>query len=163
MMAELRQRQPRILDHGFLKFTRTLPCCVCGTIGMSQAAHIRMGNVSLKKLPAGLREKPSDIWSVPLCGPRLGIYPAVIGCHAEQHSGSERDFWEKSGMDPFVIAAWNCARYRSSKPPVAADKPKASRARKPKVRSKPLGRVPMGRPRAKIANRPFPKTKRKFR
>jgi hypothetical protein len=158
-MTELRQRQPRIVEPGFLKFTRTLPCCVCGTTGMSQAAHIRMGNVSLKKLPAGMREKPDDIWSVPLCGPRLGIYPAVIGCHAEQHSGAERDYWERSGMDPFVIAAWNYARYRSSKPAVAAGEPAKARPRKPKFRIKPLGRAPVGRPRAKIAKRaePWPK------
>jgi hypothetical protein len=162
-MTELRQRRPRILDPGFLKFTRTLPCCVCGTIGMSQAAHIRMGNVSLKKLPAGMREKPDDIWCVPLCGPHLGIYPAVIGCHAEQHAMNERDFWERSGMDPFVIAAWNYARYSSSKPAVAAGKPKTARPRKIKFRFQSLGLAPVSRSRAKIASRQFPKTKRKFR
>ena len=155
-MTELRQRNLRIRDPGFLAFTRTLPCCVCGTIGMSQAAHIRMANASLKKLPTGMREKPSDIWAVPLCGPRLGRYPAVIGCHAEQHGMNERDFWDRAGMDPFVIAAWNYARYRSSKPAGAADAPKQSRPRKPKEAAKPRHEP---RQRAKIAKRvnPWPK------
>jgi hypothetical protein len=144
-MTELRQRQPRQEDAGFLKFTRTLPCCVCGTIGMSQAAHIRMANASLKKPPSGMQEKPDDIWCVALCGPRLGVYPAVIGCHAEQHAMNERDFWDRAGMDPFVIAAWNYARYRSSKPAEPVREPAVSKSRKTRSRIKPLGRAPVGR------------------
>jgi hypothetical protein len=160
-LTELRQRQPRILDPGFLAFTKTLPCCVCGTIGMSQAAHIRMANASLKKLPTGMREKPSDMWCTPLCGPRLGRYPAVIGCHAEQHAMNERDFWDRAGMDPFVIAAWNYARYRSSKPAEATDAPKQSRPRKPKKAAKPHRKRPQ-EPKKRIPSRSFPKG-RKFR
>jgi hypothetical protein len=109
-----------------------------------------MANTSLKKLPSGMAEKPDDIWTVPLCGPRLGRYPAVIGCHAEQHAMNERDFWDRSGMDPFVIAAWNFAKYRSSKPQEAADAPKQSRPRKPKEVAKPRQKP---RLRAKIAKR----------
>ena len=160
-MTELRQRSPRIKDPGFLEFTRTLPCCVCGTIGMSQAAHIRMANASLKKLPSGMQEKPDDIWCVPLCGPRLGRFPAVIGCHAEQHAMNERDFWDRSGFDPFVIAAWNYAKYQSSKPQKAAGERSASRPRKPKEAAKSRHEP---RQRTKIAKRanPWPKG-RKFR
>jgi hypothetical protein len=158
-MTELRQRSPRILDPGFLAFTRTLPCCVCGTIGMSQAAHLRMANDSLKKPPTGMREKPSDMFAVPLCGPRLGTFPAVIGCHAEQHTMNERSLWDRAGMDPFVIAAWNYARYRSSRPAEPAGKPAASKPRKPKASAKLHGRP---RQRAKIAKRSNPWPKRKF-
>jgi hypothetical protein len=160
-MSELRQRQPRQEDPGFLEFTRTLPCCVCGTIGLSQAAHIRMANASLKKPLSGMQEKPDDIWCVALCGPRLGRFPAVIGCHAEQHAMNERDFWDRAGMDPFVIAAWNFARYRSSKPAEVADATKHYKPRKPKTRAKPHHEPCQ---RAKIAKRvnPWPKG-RKFR
>jgi hypothetical protein len=107
-----------------------------------------------------MREKPSDMWCTPLCGPRLGRYPAVIGCHAEQHATNERDFWDRAGMDPFVIAAWNYARYRSNKPQEATDVPKQSRPRKPKEAAKPRHEP---RQRAKIAKRanPWPKN-RKF-
>jgi hypothetical protein len=155
-MTELRQRQPRQEDAGFLKFTRTLPCCVCGTIGMSQAAHIRMANASLKKPPSGMQEKPDDIWCVPLCGPRLGRFPTVIGCHAEQHAMNERDFWDRSGFDPFVIAAWNYASYRVGKPQETRS---ASQPRKPKIRAKVAARPrqPRRGPKAKIPSRPFPK------
>ena len=154
-MTELRQRSPRILDPGFLAFTRTLPCCVCGTIGMSQAAHLRMANHSLGKPPTGMREKPSDMFAVPLCGPRLGAFPAVIGCHAEQHSMNERDFWDRAGMDPFVIAAWNYTRYRAAEP---AGKPSVPKPRKANTATK----APQ-RPRGgyRWAKKPFPKG-RKF-
>lgn len=69
---------------------------------------------------------------------------------------NERDFWDRSGMDPFVIAAWNYARYRSSKPAEAADAPKQPRPRKSKEDAKSRHEP---RQRAKIAKRvnPWPK------
>jgi hypothetical protein len=127
---------------------------------MSQAAHIRMANHSLGKLPTGMREKPSDMWSVPLCGPKLGQFPAVIGCHAEQHDMNERDFWDRAGMDPFVISAWNYAKYRSTKPAEPAGEPTSSKPRKAKTKPKANRNPPGG---YRWASKPFPKTKRKFR
>lgn len=156
-MTELRQRRPRVHEPQFLAFTRNLPCCVCGWPNPSQAAHIRMANLELNKTAAGGQEKPDDMWCVPLCGPILGAYPAVIGCHAEQHTMNERDFWERAGLDPFAIAAWNYAAYRST---AARGEPSARKPRKPKVPRKAPQRP---RRKAKIASRPFPKTKRGFR
>ena len=152
-MTELRQRSPRILDPGFLTFTRKLPCCVCGSIGRSQAAHIRFGNVSLGKRDTGSREKPDDKWCVSLCGPILGAFPPMIGCHAEQHSMNEIEFWRKVCLDPFVIAAWNHTRYLASKPAGGAAIPQSH---KPKAHTKPNHEP---RQRAKIAKRvnPWPK------
>ena len=160
-MTELRQRQPRIKDPGFLEFTRNLPCCVCGAVGRSQAAHIRMANVSLGKEAAGGAQKPDDRWATPLCGPILGAFPPARGCHAEQHDGNEREFWRRACLDPFVIAAWNFARYRAGKP---EESPAAARPRKPKARAKMHGRqrAPRHGPKKRIPSRPFPKGKRKF-
>ena len=145
-MTELRQRQPRILDPGFIRFTQKLACCVCKEVGRSQAAHIRMANDELKKPPAGMQEKPSDMFCVPLCGPRLGAYPAVIGCHAIQHSMNERDFWDIRGIDPFMVASWNYTVYSAQKKPVVQGE------RKTKKRAS-----------RKLPSRPFSKQKRKFR
>ena len=123
---------------------------------MSQAAHLRMANDSLKKPPAGMREKPSDMFAVPLCGPRLGAFPAVIGCHAEQHAMNERDFWDRAGIDPFVIAALNYTRYRATEP---AGEFAARKPRKAKTKPKASQRPPHG---YRWASKPFPKG-RKFR
>jgi hypothetical protein len=50
------------------------------------------------KRPTGLSEKPSDIWTVPLCGT----------CHRRQHGTSERAFWLSTAIDPHkkALALW---------------------------------------------------------
>ena len=117
-----------------------------------------MANASLGKEAAGGAQKPDDRWVTPLCGPILGAFPAARGCHAEQHAMNEREFWRRACLDPFVIAAWNYARYRAGKP---EERPSSARPRKPKARIKSRHEP---RQRAKIAKRvnPWPKG-RKFR
>lgn len=95
------KRDPRQRDERYLRFLRTLPCCVCGRRGPSDAAHIRMSPPGIGKRPTGGGEKPHDHFAVPLCRPVLGV---SRGCHAEQHTGSEEAFWRRAGKDPIAIA-----------------------------------------------------------
>lgn len=93
-MSELRQRDPAIKDARRLRFIRSLPCCICGGIDVD-AAHIRSTLLHIDgKRPTGGGEKPSDKWTVPLCRRH----------HAEQHDMNELKFWEKHGIDPFLLA-----------------------------------------------------------
>ena len=90
----LRQREPRQHDKRHLDFIRSLPCCICGDNTSTEAAHIRMGSTEHGKRSAGLQEKSSDKWTVPLCAKH----------HREQHSMNEFAFWVLHGKDPFMIA-----------------------------------------------------------
>jgi len=73
----LRQRQPRIKDEKHRKFVASLPCCVSGVSGQTQAAHVKTGAL------CGMGMKPSDAYIVPL------------SCreHAAQHKVGERVYW----------------------------------------------------------------------
>lgn len=135
-MSQLRQRQPRLFDPGFLAFLRTKPCsCGCGRAPKSEAAHIRIG-----LLAAGM--KPHDKHAVPL----------NAWCHRlapdSQHA-DERGFWEKRGLDPFDIAAKLYAEYGGT----------GGAPKKRRTISKP--RRPKEK-RAKIQSRGFGQQKRKF-
>ena len=77
-----------------LDFIRGLPCAVCGDNTTTEAAHIRMLDRRVAKPITGMGTKPPDWWTVPLCG----------DCHRLQHSGSEKAFWEGTGIDPIFIA-----------------------------------------------------------
>ena len=45
---------------------------------------------------ADMGEKPSDIWTLPLCGVH----------HEEQHKIGEDQFWQKYAIDPLKVAAF---------------------------------------------------------
>jgi len=90
----LRQRTPRQQDSKRLDFIRSLPCCICGDDTTTEAAHIRTSNLALGKDPPGMQAKPSDKWTVPLCGRH----------HREQHTMNEMAFWKKYEIDPFMLA-----------------------------------------------------------
>ncbi len=87
-------KRPRIKDDRHLAFIRQLPCVCCGDNTTTEAAHIRTGDLTYGKRHTGGAEKPSDQWTVPLCGKH----------HREQHSASETDFWESQGINPYVVA-----------------------------------------------------------
>jgi len=53
-----------------------------------------MSDYKLVKTEAGVGAKPSDFWTVPLCG----------RCHQEQHLIGEIKFWAKHERDPFRIS-----------------------------------------------------------
>ena len=90
----LRQRQPRQRNERHLDFIRSQPCCVCGDNTSTEAAHIRTGNLLYGKPNTGMQEKPSDVWSLPLCNKH----------HREQHTMSELSFWAKYDINPFELA-----------------------------------------------------------
>jgi hypothetical protein len=135
-MTELRQRQPRLLDAGFLAFLRTKPCaCGCGRAAPSEAAHIRIG------LFAG-QMKPHDRDALPL----------NRWCHREapdsQHA-DEKSFWNSRSLDPFKIAAALYQEYGGT----------GGKPRKPRTIIRP--RIPKDK-RQKIPARKAPWPKRKF-
>lgn len=94
------QRQPRMVDVGYLKWLRLLPCCVCGGTP-SDAAHIRFAAKAFGKRYTGMAEKPDDKWAVPLCRK----------CHTEQHSLNEEVFWLRKSMNPLMRAMWLYKKY----------------------------------------------------
>lgn len=106
----MRQREPRLYDNGFLRFLRSKPCCICWTVGETEAAHIRIG------LFAG-QMKPHDKHATPLCAWH----------HCRQHSMNEENFWEEVGLDPFDVAATMYAEYGGT-----GGKPRAPRKLKPR-------------------------------
>jgi hypothetical protein len=153
-MTELRQRQPRIRDEGYLRWLRKQKCaCGCQKPPPSDAAHLRAGSIAYGKEYPGLGAKPSDMWAMPL----------NRSCHMRQHdSGDELTWWAAHGtFDPFGRAMRYYAQYQAECPSKTAGAPAVSKPRKIKVRSKPS---PRPRQRAKVAKRanPWPKG-RKFR
>jgi hypothetical protein len=92
-----RQKRPRVESTPHLVFIRSLPCCVCGLGGQTEAAHIRIPNPRFAKQEAGVGAKPDDTWTVPLCSEH----------HRLQHSWGERAFWfthPQVDKDPFILA-----------------------------------------------------------
>ena len=61
-------------------FVRSFACCMCGSQGPREAAHVRIGS------GAGMGQKPDDWRVVPLCA-------TVEGCHQHQHQIGEETFW----------------------------------------------------------------------
>ncbi len=79
-------------DH--LAFIRLLPCLISGA-RPAEAAHIRMGSPLWGKESAGIGKTADDRWAVPLSHQ----------VHMQQHSMGEAMFWQRHGLDPFVIAS----------------------------------------------------------
>jgi len=93
----IEQRDPRQRDENYLAWLRTLPCCICQDNTSTEAAHLRLGQVNVKR-EAGMGEKPSDRWALPLCHRH----------HVEQHAMNESAFWLSYGLDPFAL----CMHYQ---------------------------------------------------
>lgn len=87
-------KRPRVKNNSHLDFIRSLPCACCNNNIQTEAAHIRTGNLYYGKRNTGGAEKPSDIWTLPLCNWH----------HTEQHEGSEAEFWRRYSINPFVLA-----------------------------------------------------------
>jgi hypothetical protein len=85
-------RQPRQHSERHLDFIRGLSCLRCLDNTSTEAAHLRLSDPRVGKRPVGTGEKPSDMWTLPLCGKH----------HREQHTINERVFWR--GMDPALVA-----------------------------------------------------------
>jgi hypothetical protein len=87
-------KRPRIHDADHLAFVRQLPCLICSDDVSVEACHVRYGDPHAGKPSTGMAEKPSDRWTVPLCGRH----------HRSQHQRSERGWWEAKAIDPVKVA-----------------------------------------------------------
>jgi hypothetical protein len=94
---ELRQREPRERDERHLRAIRACPCVLCK--GEAEAAHVRYGDPERGKRGVGIGERPSDCWVCPLCPQHHRL------ADDSQHSGNERLFWTRHGIDPLALAA----------------------------------------------------------
>lgn len=127
-MTELRQKEPRRHDSGYLAALRKMPCCCgCGRPAPSDAAHIRAASLAYGKRSVGFGEKPHDRWALPLN--RL--------CHQAQHAyGSELLWWRDKGIEPFKLAARLYSQYGSAQE--ATRKRRTIRPRKPRGQRKAI-------------------------
>jgi hypothetical protein len=98
VVIDLRQRQPRVEDPKHLRWIRTLPCLISGQFGV-EAAHVRYLDRRFNKRQVGLSEKPDDRWVVPLHHSHHRTGPDA------QHSRGEREWWQRKGIDPVIVAA----------------------------------------------------------
>jgi hypothetical protein len=91
-------KHPRIHNEAHLDFIRSLPCLITGENTSVEACHVRFSDARVDKQNAGVGAKPSDIWTVPLCGAQ----------HRRQHTMSEVRFWKEVGIDPifYALALW---------------------------------------------------------
>lgn len=90
----VKPKQGRERDNAHLAFIRRLPCVSCSAENRSDAAHIRFGDLSRGKPPAGMGMKPDDKWALPLCR----------DCHRIQHAQNEKAFWAKAEIDALELA-----------------------------------------------------------
>ena len=90
----MRFKHPRVKNEAHLEFIRSLPCISCGNDICTEAAHVRSERMEYGKRNTGMQQKPSDMWTLPLCG----------DCHRRQHTGNEMNFWTNLGVNPFVLA-----------------------------------------------------------
>jgi hypothetical protein len=82
-VGSLLERKPRQRDGRYLVAIRELPCLICRVEPCREAAHVRMGS------EAGMGRKPDDRRAAPLCHTH----------HMQQHTGSERQFWDEHRVD----------------------------------------------------------------
>lgn len=101
--AVVGQRQPRIRESEYLGWVAKLPCLPCLCIGIYtrpvHVAHVRNGSLAHGKRSAGMQEKSSDKWCLPICpahhtGDRRRT-------RITQHHMKESTFWDYFGVNPF--------------------------------------------------------------
>jgi hypothetical protein len=99
---DLDQRQPRERHSAYMGWISKLCCIACMCEGKYQrgvhVAHLRSGSIDHGKRATGMAEKPSDVWTTPLC-------PAhhVNGPKSQHHRGDEAAWWEELGVNPFDL------------------------------------------------------------
>lgn len=79
---------------GYLAFIRSLPCAVSGSRSDIEAAHLSFACTPLGHYGRGKSSKAPDRWALPLSGES----------HRQQHAGNEKLFWDRSGIDPHILA-----------------------------------------------------------
>ncbi len=95
--GDTQQRRPRIEDKDHLSLIRQLPCLICKRHPV-EAAHIRMGSKRHGKRQTGTAERPSDMWTLPLCSEHHRTSKQA------QHVIGEELFWKRRGINPFEVA-----------------------------------------------------------
>lgn len=107
----LQRSRGRELDQRHLNRIKHLPCLRCKVLAgderasyaqvppVSEAAHIRLGDVAWGIEHAGIACKPHDWLTLPLCDKCHRT-----GKHAEHNTGSSRNFWKAVGIDPVEFA-----------------------------------------------------------
>lgn len=86
----------RMEDRDYLALVRRLPCLHCG-MEPSEAAHIKYSCAALGKTNK-LGRRPNDEDTVPLCAEHHRL------ARDAQHQGNERAFWERLGLNPYLVA-----------------------------------------------------------
>lgn len=96
------QRQPRLLDPGYLAWLRERPCIACRRPPRCDAAHLKMAWPALDK-PFSGSLRPDDKYAMPLCR----------SCHMRQHAhGDELGWWVAQGFfNPPATALKYYAQY----------------------------------------------------
>ena len=95
---KLRIKQTTDRDPVYLSLIRSLPCLRCGMEPppQNEAAHVRMQSAAHGK-KGGMRKKPPDRWTLPLC----------MACHQgdndSQHQIGEALFWHLVGINPLQL------------------------------------------------------------
>lgn len=109
------QRDPRVRDPAYMGWIAQLPCAACMGEGRVKwgvhVAHLRAGSVEHDKRDVGKAEKPSDVWTLPLCPPHHTGDARVT--KISQHHMAELDFWAHFGIDPFQLCLDLRAAYQS--------------------------------------------------
>ena len=90
-------RRGPVLDDGYLRWLRKLPCVVCGTLRWVKAAHVG---------ERGLGQLCSDRQAIPLC--ELHHRTGALSHHVLQ-----RNFWSYWGLDRYELIAWFNERYET--------------------------------------------------
>lgn len=91
-------RKGRHHDDAHLAAIRRLPCLVCRHHAPSEAAHIRLADLTYGVEHVGMAVKPHDWLTVPLCAAHHRT-----GKRAE-HKVSTARFWKLVGVNPIPIA-----------------------------------------------------------
>ncbi len=92
-------RQPREGDsRAHLAFIRSLPCCVCGTYGITQAHHL----LRWDDRPKGMGRKHPDKSAIPLCARH---HLATSGTDSAHGAGDDESWLAGKGIDGRALAA----------------------------------------------------------
>jgi hypothetical protein len=70
------EKDPALRSEPYRRYVASLPCCICGVPGYSQAAHANTGK--------GMGLKACDTTLFPVCADR----PGVRGCHSQLDQGA---------------------------------------------------------------------------
>lgn len=93
----LKPRVQRQLDPKYLKWIRTQPCAICGSL-YTEAAHVG---------PRGFGLRSNDREVIPLC-------PGHHRTRRDAHHVLGRHFWEHHGLDRWLLIRHYNATYPSA-------------------------------------------------